>query len=73
MHSNKKMLCGGEGEQFLVDSIERKETRLYFILFMINSNRNLFYGYNKRDFIIEKQIARHFVLYVECLSNPLLF
>ena len=27
MHSNKKMLCGGEGEQFLVDSIERKETR----------------------------------------------
>ena len=27
MHSNKKMLCGGEGEQFLVDCIERKETR----------------------------------------------
>ena len=28
-------------------------------------------SHNKRDFIIEKQIARHFVQYSECLSNPL--
>ena len=27
----------------------------------------------KRDFIIEKQIARHFLQYSECLSKPLPF
>ena len=28
---------------------------------------------SKRDFIIKKKIARHFMQYCECLSNPLPF
>ena len=29
------------------------------------------FDYTKRDFIIEKQIAQHFVHYSKCLSNPI--